>query len=71
MCISGSGSVIGLFINCEAIIGCISFSAIMSAIGFMGFVLYEVLLEEVIDVGLFMLAYTVLHIRKSVREQIL
>lgn len=43
-----SGLVIGLFTHSirEAITGCVSFSAIVSAIGFMGFVLYKALSEK-------------------------
>lgn len=54
-----SGLAIGSFIHSarEAVIGCISFSAIISAIGLIGFMLYEALSEEVFGLGLFMLAY--------------
>jgi len=54
-----SGLVIGLFTNStrEAIIGCISFSAMIGVIGFMGFVLYEALSERVFGVGLFVLVH--------------
>ncbi len=54
-----SGLVIGLFTHSirEAITGCVSFSAIVSAIGFIGLVLYESLSEKVLETGFFALAY--------------